>query len=73
MAKEAVMKKDSTTTTAQAAADAAPAAAKAPGLVLLCDHRHAGVLYPKGTTIDPEALGLTEKQVGWLQGVGTIA
>lgn len=67
------MKKDSTNPAAQAATDAAPAAAKAPGLVLLRDHRHAGVLYPKGTTIDPEELGLTEKQIGWLQGVGTIA
>lgn len=39
---------------------------------LLRQHTHAGKKYQPGHEFTAEEWGLTDKDIGWLQGVGTI-
>ena len=63
------MSKNDTRPADSLATEAAPAVQTYP---LLRAHRHAGVEYAAGHEFTAEEWGLTEQQIGWLQGVGTI-
>lgn len=60
------MSKNDTPTTA------APATPAVQTYTLLRPHTHAGVKYAPGHEFTAEEWGLTDKDIGWLQGVGTI-
>lgn len=63
------MSKNDTSTAATASPTATPAGQT---YTLLRPHTHAGVKYAPGHEFTAEEWGLTEQQIGWLQGVGTI-